>query len=94
VLLDGEDIAGTEPVRLCGYICYVFKGIELFPYITSEEKMPRVPPVALAARGAARRAAELLERVRLEPEGYRGRFLAELSASLRTITGASTKASG
>lgn len=86
--LDGEDIAGQDPVSLRRKIGYVFQGIGLFPHMTVEENVAIVP--RLLGWPAARRrdrARELLDLVGLDSETYAGRFPEELSGGQQQRVG-------
>ncbi len=86
--MDGEDIAGQDPVSLRRKIGYVFQGIGLFPHMTVEENMAMVP--RLLGWPAARRrdrARELLALVGLDAETYAGRFPEELSGGQQQRVG-------
>jgi osmoprotectant transport system ATP-binding protein len=88
VEVDGEDIAGRDPVSLRRNIGYVFQGIGLFPHMTVEENMAMVP--RLLGWPAARRrdrARELLALVGLDAETYAGRFPEELSGGQQQRVG-------
>jgi len=79
VLVDGEDVAAGDPVRLRRRIGYVFQSIGLFPHMTIAENIAM--PLRLEGRPEAARvarAAELLALVGL-PGDYAGRRPAALS---------------
>jgi osmoprotectant transport system ATP-binding protein len=80
ITIDGQAVAGRDPVELRRRIGFVFQGIGLFPHLTIAENIgitPRLlgwPPVEIGTR-----TDELLELVRLNPEIYASRFPRELS---------------
>ncbi|WAT16941.1 ABC transporter ATP-binding protein [Aurantiacibacter sp. MUD11] len=85
VLLDGQDVARSQPARLRRRIGYVFQGIGLFPHMTVGEN------IALGARLEGQRLdeariAELLALVELEPE-MAARLPAEMSGGQRQRVG-------
>lgn len=78
--VDGEDIAGQDPISLRRRIGYVFQGIGLFPHMTVEENVATVPRLLGWPPPQRReRARELLHIVGLDPKIYTGRFPEELS---------------
>jgi osmoprotectant transport system ATP-binding protein len=78
--VDGEAIAGRDPVSLRRRIGYVFQGIGLFPHMTVEENVGMVPRLlGWSARKRRERAQEVLRSVGLDPGIYAGRFPEELS---------------
>lgn len=71
ILLNGEDIATTDPVRLRRRIGYVIQQVGLFPHKTVLENTATVPQLLGTPKAEARaRAAELLELVGLDPAVY------------------------
>lgn len=88
VLLNGEDIAGHDPVRLRRRIGYVIQQVGLFPHKTVLDNTATVPVLLGERRTAARRrAAELLELVGLDPAVYGGRYPDQLSGGQRQRVG-------
>lgn len=88
VLLDGVDLATTDPVRLRRGIGYVIQHVGLFPHRTVAQNVETVP--ALLGWDRARRAArvgELLDLVGLEPATYGRRYPHELSGGQRQRVG-------
>lgn len=79
VLIDGTDVASSDPPGLRRQIGYVFQGGGLFPHMSAGENIgvtPRLlgwPPGDIAAR-----TADLLDLVEL-PRAFATRFPAELS---------------
>ncbi|MHA2789867.1 ABC transporter ATP-binding protein [Corynebacterium sp. S7] len=79
VLIDGEDIAGKDPVRLRRSIGYVMQNSGLLPHKTALENVAAVAKLNGASKTAARQVAgEWLERVHLDSSLF-GRYPAELS---------------
>ena len=72
VLVQGEDVAGTDPVALHRRIGYAIQSVGLFPHMTVEKNIAYVPSISGLEgwKGAQRRekAAALLQQVGLEPE--------------------------
>ncbi|MFE1410170.1 ABC transporter ATP-binding protein [Streptomyces sp. NPDC058746] len=88
ILLDGEDIAATDPVRLRRRIGYVIQQVGLFPHKTVLENTATVSRLIGIPKAAARaRAAELLELVGLDPAVYGGRYPDQLSGGQRQRVG-------
>ncbi len=88
ILLDGEDIAGTDPVKLRRRIGYVIQNTGLFPHQTIAANVATVPGL-LGWKRATResRVAELLELVGLRPGRYARRYPHELSGGQRQRVG-------
>jgi osmoprotectant transport system ATP-binding protein len=73
--VDGEDVAGLDPVLLRRKIGYVFQGIGLFPHRTVEENVGAVPRLlGWSAEETHGRVDELLELVHLPASEYRHRL--------------------
>jgi osmoprotectant transport system ATP-binding protein len=88
ILLDGQDIAATDPVALRRRIGYVIQQIGLFPHRTVLDNTATVPHLLGVRRAKARaRAAELLELVGLDPAVYGDRFPEQLSGGQRQRVG-------
>ncbi|MER5491595.1 betaine/proline/choline family ABC transporter ATP-binding protein [Streptomyces sp. NPDC002490] len=88
ILVDGEDIAGVDPVRLRRRIGYVIQQVGLFPHRTVLDNTATVPALIGWKRGRARaRAAELLELVGLDPATYGPRYPDQLSGGQRQRVG-------
>ncbi|MDT3397748.1 betaine/proline/choline family ABC transporter ATP-binding protein [Streptomyces sp. B1866] len=88
ILLDGEDIAATDPVELRRRIGYVIQQVGLFPHKTVLENTATVPHLLGWPRGKAReRAAELLDLVGLDPAVYGDRYPDQLSGGQRQRVG-------
>ena len=90
VLVQGEDVAGTDPVALRRRIGYAIQSVGLFPHMTVEKNIAYVPSVSGLEgwKGARRRekTAALLERVGLAPE-LAGRYPRALSGGQRQRVG-------
>jgi len=68
VELDGEDVAGLDPVQLRRSIGYVMQGSGLLPHRTVLQNIETVPLLRKEPRAEARRRAQLqMERVGLDP---------------------------
>ncbi|MFJ6656604.1 ABC transporter ATP-binding protein [Streptomyces sp. NPDC091377] len=88
ILLDGEDIADVDPVRLRRRIGYVIQQVGLFPHRTVLDNTATVPALIGWRRTKARaRAAELLELVGLDPKTYGPRYPHQLSGGQRQRVG-------
>ena len=90
VLVQGKDVAETDPVALRRGIGYTIQNVGLFPHMTVEKNIAYVPAISKSPlwKGAERRrrAAELLESVGLEP-GLVDRYPRELSGGQRQRVG-------
>ncbi|MFD4505287.1 ATP-binding cassette domain-containing protein [Streptomyces sp. NPDC058457] len=88
ILVDGEDVAGVDPVRLRRRIGYVIQQVGLFPHRTILDNTATVPALLGWKRAAARaRAAELLDLVGLDPKTYGPRYPDQLSGGQRQRVG-------
>ncbi|KNE82918.1 MULTISPECIES: ABC transporter ATP-binding protein [Streptomyces] len=88
ILLDGEDIAAADPVRLRRRIGYVIQQVGLFPHRTVLDNTATVPRLLGRPRKAVReRAAELLDLVGLDPAVYGDRYPDQLSGGQRQRVG-------
>ncbi|KOV64740.1 ABC transporter ATP-binding protein [Streptomyces sp. MMG1121] len=88
ILVDGEDIAAVDPVRLRRRIGYVIQQVGLFPHRTVLDNTATVPALLGWKRAKARaRAAELLELVGLDPKTYGPRYPEQLSGGQRQRVG-------
>ncbi|MFD2688513.1 ABC transporter ATP-binding protein [Streptomyces phyllanthi] len=88
ILLDGEDIAAADPVRLRRRIGYVIQQVGLFPHRTVLDNTATVPHLLGVKRAKAReRAAELLDLVGLDPAVYGDRYPDQLSGGQRQRVG-------
>jgi len=88
ILVNGEDIAGADPVRLRRRIGYVIQQVGLFPHRTILDNTATVPALIGWKRAKARaRAAELLDLVGLDPKRYGPRYPDQLSGGQRQRVG-------
>ncbi|MER5970667.1 betaine/proline/choline family ABC transporter ATP-binding protein [Streptomyces sp. NPDC002055] len=88
ILLDGEDIATVDPVRLRRRIGYVIQQVGLFPHKTVLDNTATVPHLLGRPRKEGRqRAAELLDLVGLDPSVYGDRYPDQLSGGQRQRVG-------
>ncbi|WP_405940147.1 betaine/proline/choline family ABC transporter ATP-binding protein [Streptomyces sp. NBC_00726] len=88
ILVDGRDIARTDPVKLRRGIGYVIQQVGLFPHRTVLDNTATVPALVGWKRARAReRAAELLDLVGLDPSVYGSRYPAQLSGGQRQRVG-------
>ncbi|MGO1383273.1 MAG: ABC transporter ATP-binding protein [Arachnia sp.] len=87
VAIDGEDVAGADPVKLRRSIGYVMQSGGLLPHRTVVDNVATVPILLGQTRRAAhRRAAELLETVGL-PSSVAKRYPSQLSGGQRQRIG-------
>ena len=88
ILMDGEDVAGLDPVQLRRRIGYVIQNVGLFPHQTVSDNVATVPRLLGWPRGRIRdRVEELLELVGLDPLRYGPRYPSELSGGQRQRVG-------
>lgn len=88
ILVEGEDIAETDPVALRRRIGYVIQQVGLFPHKTVLENTATVPHLLGWQRKKGRdRAAELLDLVGLDPSVYGDRYPDQLSGGQRQRVG-------
>ncbi|MGW8380954.1 betaine/proline/choline family ABC transporter ATP-binding protein [Streptomyces sp. ODS28] len=88
ILLDGEDIAATDPVELRRRIGYVIQQVGLFPHKTVLDNTATVPHLLGWPKAKRReRAAELLDLVGLDPSLYGDRYPDQLSGGERQRVG-------
>ncbi|UGY92214.1 ABC transporter ATP-binding protein [Streptomyces gobiensis] len=88
ILLDGADIAASDPVKLRRRIGYVIQQVGLFPHKTVLDNTATVPQLLGWRRAKGReRAAELLELVGLDPSVYGDRYPDQLSGGQRQRVG-------
>ncbi|MDJ0462460.1 betaine/proline/choline family ABC transporter ATP-binding protein [Streptomyces sp. H27-C3] len=88
ILMDGEDIAGVDPVKLRRRIGYVIQQVGLFPHRTILDNTATVPFLTGWKKAKARaRAAELLDLVGLDPSLYGSRYPDQLSGGQRQRVG-------
>lgn len=80
VLIDGENVADTDPVQLRRNIGYVIQSIGLFPHMTIGRNVAVVPHLKRWEKTRmSRRVDELMNMVGLAPDTYRDRYPSELS---------------
>ncbi|GAA4427037.1 hypothetical protein GCM10023169_26510 [Georgenia halophila] len=88
VLVDGDDVAGVDEVRLRRGMGYVIQHVGLFPHRTVAENVATVPRLLRWDRRRTRdRVAELLSLVHLDPELHGPRYPHELSGGQRQRVG-------
>ncbi|MEU8970488.1 ATP-binding cassette domain-containing protein [Streptomyces monashensis] len=88
ILVEGEDVALVDPVRLRRRIGYVIQQVGLFPHRTVLDNTATVPALLGWKRAKARaRAAELLDLVGLDPATYGPRYPEQLSGGQRQRVG-------
>lgn len=88
VLLDGEDVAGLDPVRLRRRVGYVIQQVGLFPHQTVRTNVATVPSLLGWDRRRTReRVDTLLDLVGLDPSTYADRYPSELSGGQRQRVG-------
>ncbi|MFE2045828.1 ABC transporter ATP-binding protein [Streptomyces sp. NPDC059477] len=88
ILVNGENIADVDPVRLRRRIGYVIQQVGLFPHRTILDNTATVPALIGWKRARARqRAAELLDLVGLDPGIYGPRYPHQLSGGQRQRVG-------
>jgi osmoprotectant transport system ATP-binding protein len=84
ILVNGDDIAAVDPVRLRRRIGYVIQQVGLFPHCMVLDNTATVPALIGWKRAKARaRAAELLDLVGLDPKLYGPRCPDQLSGGQR-----------
>mgnify|MGYP000959209947 CR=1 FL=1 len=87
VTIDGEDVAGMNPVALRRSIGYVMQASGLLPHRTVLDNITTVPELRGTAKGEAReRARELMDTVGLDPE-LASRYPAQLSGGQQQRVG-------
>jgi len=88
VLIDGRDVASTDPVTLRRGIGYVIQQVGLFPHLDVAANVATVPRLlGWDRRRIDVRVDELLDLVGLEPATYRHRRPDELSGGQRQRVG-------
>ncbi|AXK46395.1 ABC transporter ATP-binding protein [Brachybacterium saurashtrense] len=87
VTIDGEDVAGMDPVRLRRSIGYVMQASGLLPHRTVLDNITTVPVLRGTAKGEAReRARTLMETVGLDAE-LAARYPSQLSGGQQQRVG-------
>jgi osmoprotectant transport system ATP-binding protein len=95
ILLNREEVAGMDPIQLRRRIGYVFQGIGLFPHLTVEANVAMKPRLLGRTRKAqSAEAAELLERVGLDPALYGQRYPDQLSGGQQQRVGVARALAG
>jgi osmoprotectant transport system ATP-binding protein len=80
IRIAGEDVTRLPAEALRRRIGYVIQSVGLFPHWTVEDNIATVPRLLKWPRARVReRVAELLELLRLDPSGYRGKYPRQLS---------------
>jgi osmoprotectant transport system ATP-binding protein len=88
VLIDGDDVAGLDPVQLRRRVGYVIQQVGLFPHQTVRANVGTVPTLLGWDKGRTRtRVDELLELVGLDPSVHGRRYPSELSGGQRQRVG-------
>ncbi|QEV16741.1 ABC transporter ATP-binding protein [Streptomyces alboniger] len=88
IFVNGEDIAGVDPVHLRRRIGYVIQQVGLFPHRTVLDNTATVPALIGWKKARARaRAAELLDLVGLDPKTFGSRYPEQLSGGQRQRVG-------
>lgn len=88
VLVNGRDVAGTDPRKLRRTIGYVIQHVGLFPHMTIARNIATVPRLlGWNKRRIDRRIDELLELVSLDPAVMRDRLPHQLSGGQRQRVG-------
>jgi osmoprotectant transport system ATP-binding protein len=88
ILLDGANVADTDPSQLRRGIGYVIQQTGLFPHRTIEDNIATVPLLTGWKRGRARnRARELMDLVGLDPELMARRYPHQLSGGQQQRVG-------
>src|SRR3954449_8492829 len=86
--IDGQDVTGSDPVKLRRGIGYVIQQIGLFPHQKIITNVMTVPLLYGEPRHVARqRAEELLDMVGLDPKSYGDRYPAQLSGGQQQRVG-------
>jgi osmoprotectant transport system ATP-binding protein len=88
VLLEGADVAHSDPVALRRRVGYVIQHVGLFPHRTVSQNVATVPQLLGWDKKRTRaRVAELLTLVALDPDTYGKRYPHELSGGERQRVG-------
>ena len=88
IFVGGEDVTRGDPILLRRRIGYVIQQVGLFPHMTIAENIAAVPRLLGWDRTRiARRSAELLHLVGLDPEEMLGRYPRQLSGGQRQRVG-------
>ncbi|MFV0401141.1 MAG: ABC transporter ATP-binding protein [Oscillospiraceae bacterium] len=88
VLINGENIAGIDPVKLRRTIGYVIQDVGLFPHMKVKANIATVPKILGWDKARIKkRVDELLTAVNLDPDEFRNRYPAQLSGGQRQRVG-------
>jgi osmoprotectant transport system ATP-binding protein len=88
ILLDDTDVRGVDPVKLRLRMGYVIQQVGLFPHLTIGDNIATVPRLLGWDRARiARRVAELMDLVDLEPAEYQRRYPSQLSGGQQQRVG-------
>ena len=88
ILIDGADIATTDPIALRRRIGIVFQSGALFPHLSVADNIGVTPGLMGVSKAAiSRRVDDLLDLVQLDRAAYRDRFPHELSGGQRQRVG-------
>src|ERR1700742_1421777 len=88
IIVEGEDVSTTDPIRLRRRIGYVFQNGGLFPHISVAGNIGITPKLlGTPAAEISARVDELLDLVRLDRAQHRDRFPHELSGGQRQRVG-------
>ena len=88
ILINGKDVAGTDPVQLRREMGYVIQQVGLFPHMTIRDNIVAIPKLMKwDEKRLDERADELLELVGLKPDEFRGRYPHQLSGGQQQRVG-------
>ena len=88
IVIEGKDIASSDPVALRRRLGYVIQQVGLFPHITVRDNITVIPQLMKWNRQKMdRRADELLDLVGLEPDEFRNRYPHQLSGGQQQRVG-------
>ncbi len=88
ILIDGEDIMSFPAETIRRRIGYVIQSIGLFPHFTVEENVALVPTLLGWSPDKTQKTVfELLDRLKLDPEKYAGRYPNQLSGGQKQRVG-------
>jgi len=88
IMVDGKDVALTDPIVLRRRIGYVFQGVGLFPHMSVGDNIAVVPRLLAWSESDVRtRVDDLLNLINLAPHDYRERLPEHLSGGQRKRVG-------